>query len=190
MTIPIRKITTTPPIRRPSSRLGVAATTTTRTDSENTTTQGRTRGASTRFPITIGMTSVVSGTTGTSYCATPISTDAATSSRAATRSDSRSRRTARFQRRVSTRPADRPVGRPGCEAATIGPTLVVGGTPRPRFANPGRTAHSGEPHLRPHRAARDRKRGWQRGHQNRLRPTSTSVRTVLPHTKHASPARR
>ncbi len=40
MTIPIRKITTTPPIRRPSSRLGVAATTTTRTESENTTIQG------------------------------------------------------------------------------------------------------------------------------------------------------
>ena len=31
---------------------------------------------------------------------------------------------------------------------------------------------------------------WQVGHQNRLRPSSSTVRTVVPHTRHGSPARR
>ena len=32
--------------------------------------------------------------------------------------------------------------------------------------------------------ARERKRGWQRGHQNRLRPLSSAVRTLDPQTRH------
>ena len=31
---------------------------------------------------------------------------------------------------------------------------------------------------------------WQVGHQNRLRPSSSAVRIVVPHTRHGSPARR
>jgi hypothetical protein len=31
---------------------------------------------------------------------------------------------------------------------------------------------------------------WQDGHQNRLRPSSSAVRTVVPHTRHGSPALR
>jgi hypothetical protein len=31
---------------------------------------------------------------------------------------------------------------------------------------------------------------WQVGHQNRLRPSSSAVRTEVPHTRHGSPARR
>lgn len=31
---------------------------------------------------------------------------------------------------------------------------------------------------------------WQVGHQNRLRPSNSAVRTAVPHTRHGSPARR
>ena len=90
-------------------------------------------------------------------------------------SDSRIRRTTRCHRRLNARPADTPDERPGAGVATIASTLVVIGTRRARFRN---TAGGfGQTLL-----ARERKVGWQRGHQNRLRPASPAVRTVAPQT--------
>ena len=121
------------------------------------------------------MTSVVSGTTGTTYCATPISTLAAHEQQ-------------RGDEVGLAQPADRPVPatrqRPAGRHAGRAPG-VRGGDHRPDpsgrrhcRARVRRTARRGRPHRRLTGRARDRNVGWQRGHQNRLRPASTSVRTV------------